>query len=130
METNVMETNGMKRILIVDDYQSNVMLLKTILKDKNFMLDTAYNGNEALQKVDSFNPDVILLDIMMPGTDGYEVVEKIRSKQQYSHISIVLITALNSERNVEKGLSLGANYYLVKPFSVKELLSIVDKCIG
>lgn len=125
-----METNGMKRILIVDDYQSNVMLLKTILKDKNFMLDTAYNGNEALQKVDSFNPDVILLDIMMPGTDGYEVVEKIRSKQQYSHISIVLITALNSERNVEKGLSLGANYYLVKPFSVKELLSIVDKCIG
>lgn len=120
----------MKRILIVDDYQSNVMLLKTILKDKNFMLDTAYNGNEALQKVDSFNPDVILLDIMMPGTDGYEVVEKIRSKQQYSHISIVLITALNSERNVEKGLSLGANYYLVKPFSVKELLSIVDKCIG
>lgn len=125
-----MEMNAQKRILIVDDYQSNVMLLKTILKDKNFILETAYNGNEALEKIDSFQPDIILLDIMMPETDGYEVVERVRLNQSYNHISIVLITALNSERNMEKGLDLGANFYLVKPFSAKELLAIVEKYIG
>lgn len=125
----IMEENTLKRILIVDDYQSNVMLLKAILRDKRFLLETAYNGEELLNKVVSFNPDIILLDIMMPKIDGYEIVERLRANKQYDNISIVLVSALNSQRSIDKGLGLGANYYLVKPFTADDLLSIISKCL-
>ncbi|MGL4851050.1 MAG: response regulator [Phocaeicola sp.] len=124
-----MDKNMCKKILIVDDYQSNVMLLKTILRDKKYILETAYNGKEALEKIDSFGPDILLLDIMMPGKDGYEVVEKIREDVGYNHIVIILITALDSEKNIEKGLSLGANHYLVKPFLAKDLIALINKSV-
>ncbi|MGL5272574.1 MAG: response regulator [Phocaeicola sp.] len=124
-----MEENMQKKILIVDDCQTIMMLLKTKLRDKKFILETASNGEDALAKVASFNPDIILLDIMMPKMDGYEVVERLRADKQYNNILIVLISGLNSQKNINKGLSLGANYYLAKPFAMDELFTIIDNCL-
>ena len=106
-------------ILIVDDDDKIRDLLKDFLVSNNFLVSTAINGDEALKKINIINFDVLILDIMMPGIDGYELTKIIRSS---SLIPIIHLTAMGDTNNVIQGLEIGADDYLSKPFEPKELL--------
>ena len=108
------------KILIVDDVMSNVLLLKVLLTNEKFNIVTASNGNQALDQVKKENPDLILLDVMMPGKDGYEVCRTIR---QESAVPIILITARGEDYDKIMGLDIGADDYIVKPFSPSEVMA-------
>lgn len=109
------------KILIVDDVMSNVMLLKALLKTENYQIVTANDGIQALEKVESDKPDLILLDVMMPGLSGFEVSQKLQSSMEYCEIPIIFLTALNSHEDIVKGFELGANDFITKPFNKNEL---------
>ena len=106
-------------ILIVDDDDKIRDLLKDFLISNNFLVSTAINGDEALKKINIIEFDVLILDIMMPGIDGYELTKIIRSS---SLIPIIHLTAMGDTNNVIQGLEIGADDYLSKPFEPKELL--------
>ena len=106
-------------ILIVDDDDKIRNLLKDFLISNNFLVSTAINGEEALKKINIINFDVLILDIMMPGIDGYELTKIIRSS---SLVPIIHLTAMGDTDNVIQGLEIGADDYLSKPFEPKELL--------
>ncbi len=108
------------KVLIVDDIPHNVEILETSLEDK-YILETAGSGEEALEIIPKFRPDLVLLDIMMPGIDGYEVCRRIKADDNLSYIKIILVTgkALVEERL--KGYEVGADDYVTKPFVIREL---------
>ena len=106
-------------ILIIDDDDKIRNLLKDFLISNNFLVSTAINGEEALKKINIINFDVLILDIMMPGIDGYELTKIIRSS---SLVPIIHLTAMGDTDNVIQGLEIGADDYLSKPFEPKELL--------
>jgi signal transduction histidine kinase len=109
-----------KRILAVDDSVDNIFLVETILGSDGYQLDSAQNGREALLKIEQAPPDLVLLDIMMPGMDGYEVTKRIRQSEKLSYIPILLLTAHDHVSLVE-GLDAGADDFIRKPFDVEEL---------
>ncbi len=113
-----MQTNH--RILIVDDTRENVRLLRTILED-DYVLESAATGEEALEILPKFRPDLILLDIKMPGIDGYEVCRRIKKDEQYDFIKIILVSALAMIEERLKGYEAGADDYVTKPFDQDEL---------
>lgn len=104
--------NSLYKILVVDDIRANVMLLKALLKKSNYQVLEAYNGKEALEVFEREKPDLILLDIMMPIMDGYQVMSTIRNGEQNPDIAIILITALDNKEDVVKGFNAGANDYI------------------
>lgn len=110
------------KILVVDDVQANVMLLKILLTNEKYQIVTAMNGVEALEKVKTENPDLILLDIMMPGMDGFEVAETLKNDSKYHDIPIVFLTALCDPKDIVKGFKVGASDYISKPFNKEELI--------
>lgn len=112
------------KILVVDDSPDNVFLIKTILEEEGYKVTTAENGSSALTKIAESTFDLVLLDLMMPGMDGYEVTKHIRGNTQLSFIPILLITAHDSP-NVAQGLDLGADDFIRKPVTVDELLARV-----
>lgn len=109
-------------VLIVDDTIANVLLLKVLIGNQKYRIVTANNGMEALQAVEKESPDLILLDIMMPGMNGYEVAEKLKADPQTQEIPIIFLTALNSTNDIVKGFKTGASDYISKPFNKEELL--------
>lgn len=109
------------KILVVDDVASNILLLKALLKSEKYQIVTAEDGNQALDMVASELPDLILLDVMMPGLSGFDVSEKLKASEQYHHIPIIFLTALNSHDDIVKGFELGANDFISKPFNKNEL---------
>ena len=113
------------KILVVDDIATNVLLLKTILGKAGYRIVTATGGREALEKVESESPDLILLDIMLPDQDGLEIVRKLRERPETVRVPIILVTAKTTELDKVKGLDIGADDYLTKPFGVMELISRV-----
>lgn len=110
------------KILIVDDVMSNILLLKGQLKNENYQIVTAVNGLDALEVVKTEHPDLILLDVMMPGMSGFEVAIELKQSEDYKHIPIIFLTALNSTSDVVKGFQLGANDFITKPFNKDELI--------
>jgi diguanylate cyclase (GGDEF)-like protein len=110
------EMNPKNKILIVDDEKSNLLLLNRILSPE-YAVFTAKSGEEALDRVRNDEPDLILLDVIMPGMSGFEVLAKLKEDDGTSHIPIIIITGLHSEGDEEKGFSLGAVDYVVKPFN-------------
>ena len=108
------------KVLIVDDVISNVLLLKVLLTNEKFNIVTAGNGTQALEQVKKEKPDLVLLDVMMPGKDGYEVCRPIR---QESAVPIILITARGEDYDKIMGLDIGADDYIVKPFSPSEVMA-------
>ena len=119
----------MAKILAVDDQEDNLDLLRQILEDNNFDVVTAMNGREAIEKVESESPDVILLDVQMPEMDGYEACDHLKKNEKTKDIPIIFLTASTGEANVVKGLTLGADDYITKPFNEKELLARVGVMI-
>ncbi len=109
-----------RRILVVDDVPMNILILEKILQDK-YALATAKSGEEALKIIPEFRPDLILLDIMMPGMDGYEVCRRIREAKQYRFIKIIMVSAKTMIDDRLKGYQVGADDYITKPFDKKEL---------
>jgi CheY-like chemotaxis protein len=111
-----------KRILIVDDTQDNLFLLQAILADEGYEVDIAKNGKSALAKIEASIPDLVLMDAMMPGMDGYEATRRIRQNKKLPFIPILLITAYENA-NVPQGLELGANDFIRKPIDFDELMA-------
>jgi len=120
----------MKKILIVDDEPSIVMSLEYLLRRKKFDVLIARNGTEALNILGKSTPDLILLDIMMPDVDGYEICEFVRTSPELKHIKIIFLSAKSKKSDIEKGMQLGADAYMVKPFSTKDLLAKVNELVN
>lgn len=113
------------RVLAVDDIPLNLLLVKKMLVRFNFQLETASGGQEALDSVARSKPDLILLDLMMPGIDGYEVIRRLKSNPETANIRIIILTALTSGEDVSKGFNMGANDYIMKPIIMERLLTSV-----
>jgi CheY-like chemotaxis protein len=111
-----------KRLLIVDDVEDNLFLLEAILTEEGYEVDSAKNGKEALAKIEASPPDLVLLDAMMPGMDGYEVTRRIRQNKKIPFIPVLLITAYENA-NIPQGLDLGANDFIRKPIDYEELMA-------
>mgnify|MGYP003060932837 CR=1 FL=1 len=110
------------KVLIVDDVMSNVLLLKVLLTNEKFKIVTATNGTQALEVVDKEQPDLILLDVMMPDMSGFEVSQHLKAKPETNDIPIIFLTALNSTADIVKGFQVGANDFISKPFNKEELI--------
>ncbi|MFA6831718.1 MAG: hybrid sensor histidine kinase/response regulator [Bacteroidaceae bacterium] len=110
------------KILVVDDVISNVLLLKVLLKNEKYDIITANNGIEALSQVKEKMPDLILLDVMMPDLNGFEVCERLKQDKTTAEIPIIFLTALNNTSDIVKGFKVGANDFISKPFNKEELL--------
>ena len=115
----------MKKILIVDDEPNIVMSLEYTFKKNNFEVFIARDGQEALDIVKTNFPDVIILDVMMPMVDGYATLEQIRKDKNLEHTKVIFLSAKNKISDIEKGLALGADSYLTKPFSIKKVVETV-----
>ncbi|MBD1262747.1 response regulator [Maribacter polysiphoniae] len=113
----------MKKILIVDDEPNIVMTLEYAFKKKDFEVYIARDGGEAMHILETSIPDVVLLDIMMPNVDGYQTLEHIKKNDALKNTKVVFLTAKNKISDIEKGLKLGADKYLTKPFSIKKIVS-------
>jgi len=119
----------MKKILIVDDEPNIVMSLEYTFKKNNFEVFIARDGQEALDILTRQLPDIIILDIMMPLVDGFETLQQIKKNDQLSHCKVVFLSAKNKESDIEKGLALGADAYLTKPFSIKKVVEQVNELL-
>lgn len=120
------KTFKMKKILIVDDEPNIIMSLEYTFKKNNFEVFIARDGQEALDILKIQLPDVIILDVMMPMVDGYATLEQIKKDSRLSHCKVLFLSAKNKEKDIEKGLALGADLYVVKPFSIKKLVEQVQ----
>jgi signal transduction histidine kinase len=112
-------------ILVVDDEQKNLQVLGNLLAEKKYRLDFATNGEEALDLAKSYSPDLILLDVMMPKIDGFEVCEKLKKEKITQNIPIIFITAKHEDEDIIKGFECGGVDYICKPFKTQELLARV-----
>jgi two-component system alkaline phosphatase synthesis response regulator PhoP len=119
----------MKKILIVDDEPNIVMSLEYIFKKNNYQVFIARDGKEALELLKTETPDVIILDVMMPFVDGYATVEQIKADSRLANCKVIFLSAKNKESDIQKGLSLGADLYMTKPFSIKKLVEQVNGLI-
>ena len=115
----------MKKILIVDDEPNIVMSLEYTFKKNNFEVFIARDGQEALDIVKTDFPDVIILYVIMPMVDGYATLEQIRKDVNLSHTKVIFLSAKNKASDIEKGMALGADAYLTKPFSIKKVVDTV-----
>ena len=118
-----------KKILVIDDQPGNVFLLQDRLNREGFKVITAYDGNTGVKKANDDLPDLILLDVMMPGVDGFEACRKISSYERTKNIPILLVTALNSSEDTQKGFDSGAFDYIKKPFNKIELLARIKSAL-
>jgi len=112
-------------VLAVDDVPINLILVQKMLARFNFQMSTAANGQAALDAVAAKKPDLILLDLMMPGIDGFEVLRRIRENPETADIRIVILSALHSNEDVVKGYNLGADDFIMKPIIMEKLLTTV-----
>ena len=119
----------MHRILIVDDEPNIVLALELLMKKEGYEVHTVADGERAVQAAKDFRPDVILLDIMMPKMDGYEVCQSIRSDALLKDVSIIMLTAKGREVEREKGLALGADHYITKPLSTRQVVMKVREIL-
>lgn len=114
-----------KKILIVDDEPNIVISLEFLMQREGFEVAVAVDGEEALSKLAEWQPDLVLLDIMMPKQSGFEVCQEIRGNAAWDKIKIIMLTAKGRDTEVQKGMALGADAYVTKPFSTKDLVAKV-----
>jgi DNA-binding response OmpR family regulator len=118
-----------RKVLIVDDEPNIVTSLKFLMKKSGFETSVARDGEEALTEVERFAPDLVLLDVMMPKRDGFEVCQQLRAAGQ-TKLKIILLTAKGRETEVAKGLAVGADAYVTKPFSTRDLVDQVNRLLA
>ncbi len=120
----------MARVLVVDDEPNIVLSLEFLMQQAGFDVDTAADGERALQLVAQQPPDLILLDISLPGLSGFEVLDQLRNQSETARLPIIMLTAHGREVEREKGLALGADDYVTKPFSTRDLVAKVQALLG
>jgi DNA-binding response OmpR family regulator len=116
-----------RKVLIVDDEPNIVTALEFLLKRSGYDVRLASNGAEALEQVEAYRPDLVLMDVMMPIKSGFEVCQRMRERPEFAQIKIVMLSAKGTEAEVNKGLSLGADLYITKPFSTQELVATINR---
>jgi two-component system alkaline phosphatase synthesis response regulator PhoP len=116
-----------KKILAVDDERHIVRLVQVNLEREGYKVVTAFDGKEALEKVDSENPDLVVLDVMMPYMDGFEVLQTLRKNPSTRELPVIMLTAKAQDADVFRGWQSGVDCYLTKPFNPKELITFVKR---
>ncbi|WP_040654578.1 response regulator transcription factor [Rubidibacter lacunae] len=122
-------TKDKKQLLLIDDDPNLILLVKDYLEFRGYDVLTAKNGRNALEVLKDSNPDMIICDVMMPEMDGYELVEKVRRESRSSWIPILFLSAKGQTQDRIKGLSQGADIYMVKPFEPEELVAQVESSL-
>jgi DNA-binding response OmpR family regulator len=117
------------KILIVDDEPNIVIALEFLMRRHGFDVRVARNGEEALAAVADFQPDVVLLDVMMPVKDGYQVAQEIRADPELKGTRIIMLTAKGRDTEISKGMAVGADAYVTKPFSTHELIAQIKRVL-
>ena len=117
------------KILIVDDEPNIVMPVEFLMRRQGYDVRVAGDGEAALREVEAFAPDLVLLDVMLPKRNGYEVCQTLRERPEWRHIKVVLLTAKGRDVEVTKGMAVGADAYVTKPFSTKELVAQVERLL-
>ncbi|MCE8002308.1 response regulator transcription factor [Billgrantia ethanolica] len=120
----------MAKVLVVDDEPNIVLSLEFLMQQAGFDVDTAEDGEGALAKVEESPPDLILLDISLPGISGFDVLEQLRQDSRHARLPIIMLTAHGREVEREKGLALGADDYVTKPFSTQALVEKVKSLLA
>lgn len=118
-----------KKILIVDDEPNIIVPLEFLMEQNNYEVKVAENGEDAIDLIETFNPDLILLDIMLPGIDGYEVCQTIRNSPNIKNIKIVFLSAMARSIDIAKGMGLKADDYITKPFSNAYVVERINKLL-
>jgi len=118
-----------KKILAVDDEKLIVMAIRANLMLEGYEVVTAYDGKEALQKIEEEKPDAVILDVMMPEKNGWDVLREIRANPETEFLPVIMLTALAQDRDVEEGTLLGADVYLTKPFEPTELILALKRVL-
>jgi len=122
-EVTESEPEARIKILVVDDEDSVLHAISEILGQNGFDCKTASDGRSALEQIEQFEPDLIILDIVMPGIDGFTVLEQIKNRQEPRDIPVILLSGLDEDGKIWEGYNLGASYYITKPFTTDELLA-------
>ncbi len=125
-----MAKNSEYKILIVDDSSVNNYLLENILEEKGYKLQIAFDGNEALSILENDPPNLVLLDIMMPGIDGYSILDKINKSDKLKGIPVIMVTSKSEMTDKQKAFEIGAIDYIVKPIEIDDLLKKVEKALN
>ncbi|QFU01930.1 Transcriptional regulatory protein WalR [Halomonas sp. THAF5a] len=120
----------MAKVLVVDDEPNIVLSLEFLMQQAGFEVDTAENGESALSRIAEAAPDLLLLDISLPGISGFDVLERLRADPAHARMPIVMLTAHGREVEREKGLALGADDYVTKPFSTQALVEKVKTLLA
>ncbi len=115
------------KILIVEDEENILISLEFLMQKAGYDHRVARSGSEALELIGSFRPNLVLLDVMLPGIDGFEVCQRIRENPELNGVKIIMLTAKGRQAEVSKGLALGADAYITKPFSTQSLLEDVRR---
>lgn len=118
-----------QKILVVDDDPFILMSLEFLMKKNGYHVLVARNGTEAMQIVKDFIPDIVLLDIMMPDVNGYEICKYIKATKKLSHSKVVFLSAKSSEADIQKGYDLGASLYISKPFSTRNIVKQLKELV-
>ncbi|SDL51559.1 response regulator transcription factor [Siphonobacter aquaeclarae] len=116
-----------QKILIVDDEPGIVMSLEFLMKKEGYQVYIARDGAEALDIIRQEHPDLVVLDVMMPSVDGYEVCRQVKEDETLRRTKVIFLSAKSKDTDIEKGLSLGADLYLTKPFSTRNLMAKVQE---
>ena len=111
------------RILVVDDEPDNLSLIKMVLEEEGFEVETASNGPDGIEAAKENPPDLILLDVMMPGMSGFEVLSEFKKESLTDRIPIIMLTGVSERKKIQEALSSGIDYYVVKPFEFGDLIS-------
>ncbi|MCH6590505.1 MAG: response regulator [Proteobacteria bacterium] len=119
-----------KSVLVVEDEPNIVLSLEYVIKEAGYEVRVARDGEEALKAVEEAAPDLILLDVMIPKRDGYDVCQTIRANPAWNDVNIIMLTARGREVEREKGLALGADAYITKPFSTREPTDRLKRVLG
>jgi DNA-binding response OmpR family regulator len=119
-----------KRVLVVDDEPNIVMSLEFLMRRAGFEVQVARNGREAIAALEGPPPDLMLLDVMMPEFDGYEVCERVRAREEWRATKIIMLTARGRDAERERGLKVGADAYVTKPFSTRDLVEQAKRILG
>ena len=118
-----------KKVLIADDEPNIVVSLEFLMKQRGYDVMAVANGEDALRAVGEFGPDLILLDVMMPRMNGYDVCQKVRENPAWQHIRIIMLSAKGRDVEMKKGIAVGADAYITKPFSTKDLIAKVGEML-
>jgi len=119
-----------RTIMVVDDEPDLVTLLRARLEQKEFNVMCAYSGSQALADLEKQKPDLIILDIMMPEMDGFEVLRRLKAAPETSSIPVILLSALDKLKDISKGYEIGADHYITKPFTNSHLMTVIDHLLS